>query len=140
MLLLVIDTCYMSCVLSVVLFCGLMIRRPPRSPRTGTIFPCTTLFRSVERRTASQCPGDYVGISSVSDEPPTALAPPSDTAVPNMPGMLPRDRKSTRLNSSHKCEYSMPSSGLKKKNTHQQTHNSRQNTHNQYNNTYNNHN
>src|SRR3546814_7020993 len=24
-----------------------MIRRPPRSTRTGTLFPCTTLFRSV---------------------------------------------------------------------------------------------
>src|SRR3546814_12097148 len=25
-----------------------MIRRPPRSTRTDTLFPCTTLFRSVE--------------------------------------------------------------------------------------------
>src|SRR3546814_13387788 len=29
-------------------FC-LMIRRPPRSTRTDTLFPYTTLFRSVER-------------------------------------------------------------------------------------------
>src|SRR3546814_1159216 len=28
----------------------LMIRRPPRSTRTDTLFPCTTLFRSPERR------------------------------------------------------------------------------------------
>src|SRR3546814_6431671 len=28
----------------------LMIRRPPRSTRTDTLFPYTTLFRSVERR------------------------------------------------------------------------------------------
>src|SRR3546814_2251969 len=27
-----------------------MIRRPPRSTRTDTLFPYTTLFRSVERR------------------------------------------------------------------------------------------
>src|SRR3546814_20295112 len=30
-------------------FCGsglLMVRRPPRSTRTDTLFPCTTLFRS----------------------------------------------------------------------------------------------
>src|SRR3546814_10491810 len=30
----------------VVLFCFLMIRRPPRSTRTDTLFPYTTLFRS----------------------------------------------------------------------------------------------
>src|SRR3546814_10523633 len=28
-----------------------MIRRPPRSTRTYTLFPCTTLFRSRERNT-----------------------------------------------------------------------------------------
>src|SRR3546814_16839843 len=28
------------------LFCFLMIRRPPRSTRTDTLFPYTTLFRS----------------------------------------------------------------------------------------------
>src|SRR3546814_17859316 len=27
-----------------------MIRRPPRSPRTDTLFPYTTLFRSAQRR------------------------------------------------------------------------------------------
>src|SRR3546814_11440110 len=27
-----------------------MIRRPPRSPRTDTLFPYTTLFRSIRRR------------------------------------------------------------------------------------------
>src|SRR3546814_20908760 len=40
---------YVSCVsyifLSNVIFC-LMIRRPPRSTRTDTLFPYTTLFRS----------------------------------------------------------------------------------------------
>src|SRR3546814_13351323 len=34
---------------SVVFICFLMIRRPPRSTRTGTLFPYTTLFRSVRR-------------------------------------------------------------------------------------------
>src|SRR3546814_2785947 len=32
------------------LFCCLMIRRPPRSTRTDTLFPYTTLFRSRGRR------------------------------------------------------------------------------------------
>src|SRR3546814_3150118 len=30
-------------------FCFLMIRRPPRSTRTDTLFPYTTLFRSLDR-------------------------------------------------------------------------------------------
>src|SRR3546814_7984006 len=30
-------------------FCFLMIRRPPRTTRTDTLFPYTTLFRSSER-------------------------------------------------------------------------------------------
>src|SRR3546814_10200384 len=30
-------------------FCFLMIRRPPRSTRTDTLFPYTTLFRSTNR-------------------------------------------------------------------------------------------
>src|SRR3546814_10387989 len=36
-----------SCMLFVCFF--LMIRRPPRSTRTDTLFPYTTLFRSVDR-------------------------------------------------------------------------------------------
>src|SRR3546814_13803393 len=31
-------------------FCFLMIRRPPRSTRTDTLFPYTTLFRSLRAR------------------------------------------------------------------------------------------
>src|SRR3546814_13410657 len=37
---------------SFVLFFFLMIRRPPRSTRTDTLFPYTTLFRSAGPRTA----------------------------------------------------------------------------------------
>src|SRR3546814_17724700 len=36
-------------VLFLVLFFFLMIRRPPRSTRTDTLFPYTTLFRSAEQ-------------------------------------------------------------------------------------------
>src|SRR3546814_4034450 len=35
---------------SLSVFCFLMIRRPPRSTRTDTLFPYTTLFRSVARK------------------------------------------------------------------------------------------
>src|SRR6266540_6455833 len=59
-------------------FFFLMIRRPPRS----TLFPYTTLFRSATGRSARRTP--------------PAAGPPSIRAV-----RPPRDRKSTRLNSSH---------------------------------------
>src|SRR3546814_20852236 len=39
-------------------FFFLMIRRPPRSTRTDTLFPYTTLFRSEAR---NRCPGRGIG-------------------------------------------------------------------------------
>src|SRR3546814_2169376 len=39
----------LSCSLSFLFFFFLMIRRPPRSTRTDTLFPYTTLFRSHRR-------------------------------------------------------------------------------------------
>src|SRR5256885_5300263 len=63
-----------------------MIRRPPRS----TLFPYTTLFRS-DGRHPEHREGDQdrsrVGSSALADRQPGCAAP--------------RDRKSTRLNSSH---------------------------------------
>src|SRR3546814_12947950 len=41
------DVCMFLCLLVVFFF--LMIRRPPRSTRTDTLFPYTTLFRSADR-------------------------------------------------------------------------------------------
>src|SRR3546814_17429141 len=40
------------CLLDLVVLFFLMIRRPPRSTRTDTLFPYTTLFRSISRLTA----------------------------------------------------------------------------------------
>src|SRR3546814_14445662 len=39
---------------STIVFFFLMIRRPPRSTRTDTLFPYTTLFRSIRRRAQSR--------------------------------------------------------------------------------------
>src|SRR3546814_11326736 len=39
----------------VVCFFFLMIRRPPRSTRTDTLFPYTTLFRSLRKSAAGLC-------------------------------------------------------------------------------------
>src|SRR5258708_30075239 len=89
-----------------------MIRRPPRS----TLFPYTTLFRSPG---ANQRLLDYVskgGTLVVQYQrdfawdkfqyaPYPALisppVPPAKDGAPQTPRPLPRDRKSTRLNSSH---------------------------------------
>src|SRR5436189_3952229 len=66
-----------------------MIRRPPRS----TLFPYTTLFRST--------------IPSPTEPDPTGGVVQAGTgvAVPfaSTPGIGSLDRKSTRLNSSHRC-------------------------------------
>src|SRR3546814_14853584 len=39
---------YTPCLLCCFVFFFLMIRRPPRSTRTDTLFPYTTLFRSIQ--------------------------------------------------------------------------------------------
>src|SRR2546422_2826643 len=76
-------------------FFFLMIRRPPRS----TLFPYTTLFRSRRRsrprpsRRAIPCVAPYLIASGFTGEP---TAP-----VIGSGGATNRDRKSTRLNSSH---------------------------------------
>src|SRR3546814_4373258 len=49
------------CVLMLCFFCFLMIRRPPRSTRTDTLFPYTTLFRSPSQAIA----GDRNAMKSI---------------------------------------------------------------------------
>src|SRR4051794_41965463 len=67
-------------------FFFLMIRRPPRS----TLFPYTTLFRSQDD-IAGTPRGAGIGIAGAPDAPPPA----------GRRRGVGRDRKSTRLNSSH---------------------------------------
>src|SRR3546814_12703097 len=99
-------------------FFFLMIRRPPRSTRTDTLFPYTPLFRSYPalrlRRTRASAwsrdlyretvltPSDLIWPLFVTDGM-SAREP-----VGSLPGverlsvdLLGEDRKSTRLNSSH---------------------------------------
>src|SRR3546814_17687159 len=80
-------------------FVFLMIRRPPRSTRTYTHFPYTTLFRSL------RIPREVVNI----DGGARALGHPLGATGARITGKAAqklsrsggRDRKSTRLNSSH---------------------------------------
>src|SRR3546814_11221157 len=75
----------------------LMIRRPPRSTRTDTLFPYTTLFRSLE------------GAVCRADDPAEARRV-VQVRAENGERIALVDRKSTRLNSSHYCASRMPSS------------------------------
>src|SRR3546814_5666636 len=54
-------------------FFFLMLRRPPRSTRTDTLFPYTTLFRSLscERRT-SPAPSQFYGVAICQADDPIA--------------------------------------------------------------------
>src|SRR3546814_17728002 len=90
------------------LFCFffLMIRRPPRSTRTDTLFPYTTLFRSHDttshnfqvgpNRQAYRC---HAAVSLTKKQANTSASW-NRTALPTLLQRL-GDRKSTRLNSSH---------------------------------------
>src|SRR3712207_7154308 len=71
-----------------------MIRRPPRS----TLFPYTTLFRSSDRRVV---PSADRPRRAARGAPPSAARAGGAGHVIDGGGGRVRDRKSTRLNSSH---------------------------------------
>src|SRR5690348_17472021 len=81
-----------------------MIRRPPRS----TLFPYTTLFRSLADRLGAAVEQLGVVLDEVAGSEPTAGLLVGDEREDDVAGRLapgahpvPQDRKSTRLNSSH---------------------------------------
>src|SRR3546814_3952137 len=90
----------------VLMFFFLMIRRPPRSTRTDTLFPYTTLFRSKQR------PAALVTFGIVPTHGHTGLGYIHRGDAMGLPGLSgaykvlafrekpDKDRKSTRLNSS----------------------------------------
>src|SRR3546814_14896100 len=97
-----------------------MVRRPPKSTLTYTLFPYTTLFRSLPQgypvRALAVQAIDADGAGAVqrvgSTATPWPLRAPSETLATALAPLLPvgararvtdaqGDRKSTRLNSSH---------------------------------------
>src|SRR3712207_9249304 len=81
-------------------FFFLMIRRPPRS----TLFPYTTLFRSVPKHDADLAmeAAACIGCGACAAACPNASAMLFTSAKVSHLALLPQgDRKSTRLNSSH---------------------------------------
>src|SRR5436189_1122876 len=75
----------------------LLTRRPPRS----TLFPYTTLFRSALLADPAQVGGETVG--EVDHGRHAARRPEPLALAHARPRAQVRDRKSTRLNSSHRC-------------------------------------
>src|SRR3546814_16368678 len=110
---------FVFCVFLCCCFFFLMIRRPPRSTRTDTLFPYTTLFRSrivvaILRAPTRRCaPLGAPFFLLRSNIPARAYAGcrPSGAPLPRIVEAILRaptrrcapsgDRKSTRLNSSH---------------------------------------
>src|SRR3546814_14007734 len=106
-----------------------MIRLPPRPPRTDTLFPYTPLSRSEPEQTPPPEPAKpppplpkaMPPIATPSERPQPPAPPPKAVRPPGGPvygppdtrrsssssgdsevvGTAPKDRKSTRLNSSH---------------------------------------
>src|SRR3546814_13979447 len=98
-----------------------MIRRPPRSTRTDTLFPYTTLFRSQPRSGLRVSDDLDIWYSRLRRSHRTStkrngilrdllmdLRAPCELATER--GDESVDRMSTRLNSSHYCASRMPSS------------------------------
>src|SRR2546430_7183850 len=79
-----------------------MIRRPPRS----TLFPYTTLFRSLYISVLGNNQGISQNASVSASGTPADFGTPGSVlfrqaTLPTKSGLLTTDRKSTRLNSSH---------------------------------------
>src|SRR3546814_12744736 len=102
-------------------FCSLlMIRRPPRSTRTDTLFPSTTLVRSGHRcgqrgkilfGSRFQRALDSADLLECSVREDEVIPPALEELVEReLQQRQHRDRKSTRLNSSHYCAARMTSS------------------------------
>src|SRR3546814_17928920 len=75
----------------------LMIRRPPRSTRTDTLFPYTTLFRSTTDGDGEARRPHLIRVEPAHHLAEREAGPVDEADLHRAAG----DRKSTRLNSSH---------------------------------------
>src|SRR3546814_20410597 len=110
-------------------FFFVMILLPPRTTRTDTLFPYTTLFRSITGDMHSVNKANFAifhwfsgefrpRFANLKNEMKNIFCPKAPThykdflvqPVRQLNRQLIRDRKSKRLNSSHKCASRMPSS------------------------------
>src|SRR3546814_5039457 len=77
-----------------------MIRRPPRSTRTDTLFPYTTLFRSVDMRVMARLAGGLEDMSL------SAAVRDTSTMIESAPArtVAPRRRPEIRRSEEHTSE------------------------------------
>src|SRR3546814_9976355 len=119
------------------MFCCLMIRRPPRSTRTDTLFPYTTLFRSPEDKAIWREQFDHYVFEndgSVTDHIPekarSILARLTPESAGRLRAFLRSEEHTSELQSLMRISYAVFC--LKKKNKHT----SNNNQHNNKNTTY----
>src|SRR3546814_7878764 len=113
---------FVGCLWSVlwcIFFCFLMIRRPPRSTRTDTLFPYTTLFRSPLRHPYIRGGGADDGGGPRADDVHRHRRRPGERhQLHRLPGRLPRSEEHTsELQSLMRISYAVFC--LKKKKTSQ---------------------
>src|SRR3546814_18809839 len=73
----------------------LMIRRPPRSTRTDTLFPYTTLFRSPANGDAAATGQAFVPPQPASASQPVPKNAPQDASISNVPATDGRSEEHT---------------------------------------------
>src|SRR3546814_19294717 len=95
------QSCSMSALTRALFFFFLMRRRPPRSTRTDTLFPYTTLFRSRAARETTRRIGRKAPTDSAHKASHERLHRETAFAADHTAANARLDRKSTRLNSSH---------------------------------------
>src|SRR3546814_5749751 len=104
-----------------------MIRRPPRSTRTDTLFPYTTLFRSARRAVRSCRYG--LPQSSCSTAPRTKPPVIGPTSITSPQRVTPRSEEHTsELQSLMRISYAVFCLKKKKKKIHYHKHNKSQTT------------
>src|SRR3546814_19790156 len=113
-------SCFCVLVMVVIVVFFLMIPRPPRSTRTDTLFPCSTLFRSKWLTVLLWIGAMAYMVSTRWPQIQWLTLNDTDDNIRYLQvkdWLAGQDRKSTRLNSSHSCASRMPASARKKKKT-----------------------
>src|SRR3546814_1002438 len=98
-----------------------MIRRPPRSTRTDTLFPYTTLFRSLASLNASSCAIAPLFAAAASLRMGSRAAPPANTS--NMARLTRSEEHTSELQSLMRISYAVFCLNKKKKNTNKNINN-----------------
>src|SRR3546814_18043717 len=95
----------MYSLVNVIMFFFLMIRRPPRSTRTDTLFPYTTLFRSLACVVGRRGPARHQG--RVADQRQAHATAPAHRAHPRNLGAGGSEEHTSELQSLMRISYAV---------------------------------